>query len=142
MTTKSLTLMIGLGLLLVSGLACSFSASTANISSVKVGKDADVSAETDNFAARDTIYAVAVISNAAENLKVTGRLLAESVEGLESGPVPGAEKTLDMPNGGTAKFNFSAGENGFPPGKYKMEVLMKNEAGEQKDQKTVSFTVS
>jgi hypothetical protein len=47
-----------------------------------------------------------------------------------------------MPGAGTAKFNFSAGENGWPKGKYKMEVLMMNEAGEQKDQKTVSFTVS
>ena len=84
---------------------------------MKVGKDADVSTKTDNFAARDTIYAVAVISNASENLKVTGHLVAESVEGLESDPVPGAEKTLDMPGSGTAKFNFSAGENGFPPGK-------------------------
>lgn len=142
MTMKRWNLVFGLGLLLVTALACNFSASTANISSLKLGKDANLSAETDNFAAGDTLYAAAVISNASENLRVKGRVVAESVEGIQSGPVPGAEKTLDMPGSGTAKFNFTAGENGWPPGKYKMEVLMMNEAGEQKDQKTVSFTVS
>jgi hypothetical protein len=134
--------MLGLGLLLATVLACNFSASTANISSLKVGKDENVSAETNSFAPGDTVYAAAVISNASENLKVKGRLIADSVDGLQSGPVPGAEKTLDLPGSGTVKFNFSAGESGWPKGKYKMEVLMMNEAGEQKDQKTVSFTVS
>ncbi len=142
MTTKRWNLIFGLGLLLATVLACNFSASTANISSLKVGKDANVSAEADSFVPSDTVYAAAVISNASENLKVKGRVVAESVEGLQSGPVPGAEKTLDMNGSGTVKFNFSAGENGWPKGKYKMEVLMMNEAGEQKDQKTVSFTVS
>ncbi|HEY0005901.1 MAG TPA: hypothetical protein VGB17_14055 [Pyrinomonadaceae bacterium] len=137
-----MNLIFALGLLLVTALACNFSASTANISSLKIGKDANISTETETFAAGDTVYAAAVISNASEKLKVKGRLVADSVEGLQSGPVAGAEKTLEMEGGGTAKFSFTPGENGWPKGKYKMEVLMMNEAGEQKDQKTVSFTVS
>jgi hypothetical protein len=135
-------LAFGLGFIFVAVVACNFSATTANISSLKVGKDADVNTESDSFGPNDTIYAVAVISNASENLKVTGRLSAESVEGMDSGPIPGAEKTLDMKGGGTAKFNFTGGTNGWPKGKYKMEVLMKNEAGEEKDKKSATITVS
>jgi hypothetical protein len=142
MTTKRWNLIFGLGFLLCTVLACNFSASTANISSLKVGKDANLSAETDNFAAGDTIYAVAVISNASEKLKVKGRLVVDDVEGQQSGPIPGLEKTLDLPGSGTASFTFSPPSSGWPKGKYKMEVLMMNEAGEQKDQKTAGFTVS
>ncbi len=133
---------LGLGFIFVAAIACNFSATTANISSLKVGKDANVGKESDSFGPNDTIYAVAVISNASENLKVTGRLSAESVEGMDSGPIPGAEKTLDMQGAGTAKFNFTGGANGWPKGKYKLEVLMKNEAGEEKDQESVTVTVS
>jgi hypothetical protein len=142
MSTKRWNLIFSLGFLLATALACNFSASTANISSLKVGKDANISAETDTFAPGDTIYAAAVISNASEKLKVKGRLVVDDVEGQQSGPIPGLEKTLDLPGSGTANFTFSPPSAGWPKGKYKMEVLMMNEAGEQKDQKTASFTVS
>jgi hypothetical protein len=136
------SLAFGLGILFVAVVACNFSATTANISSLKVGKDADVGTESDTFGPNDTIYAVAVISNASENLKVTGRLSAESVDGMDSGPIPGAEKMLDMQGAGTAKFNFTGGTKGWPKGKYKMEVIMKNESGEEKDKKSATVTVS
>lgn len=140
MRTKRWNVGLAFGLLLAAVLGCNFSATTANISSVKVGKDADVGTEASTFAPSDTVYAVAIISNASENLKVKGRVLADNVEGLQSGPVPGAEKTIDLAGSGTVKFNFSAGE--WPKGTYKLEVTMMNEGGEQKDQKTVNFTVS
>jgi hypothetical protein len=134
--------MLGLGFLLVTALACSFSASTANISGLKIGKDKDVSQESSSFAAKDTVYAVATISNAPGAVKVKGRLVIEDVAGQQSGPIPGLEKTLDLPGSTTASFTFSPPTAGWPAGKYKLEVLMLNEAGEQKDQKTASFTVS
>ena len=133
---------LAIGILVIVSIACNYSATTANISSLKVGKDANVTSENDTFAPGDTIYAIATISNASEKLKVTGRLLAEDVEGLPQGLVPGAEDTVEMPGAGTAKFNFSAGQRGWPKGKYKVEILMKNEAGEQKDQKTATVSVS
>ncbi len=136
------SLVFPLGLLLFVVLACNFSASTANISSLKLGKDRDISQETSSFSPNDTIYVLATISNAPGAVKVTGRLVIESVEGEESGPIPGLEKTLELPGSSTATYSFSPPPNGFPKGKYKVEVLMLNEAGEQKDQKSASFTIS
>ncbi|MBC7930665.1 MAG: hypothetical protein H7Z38_08860 [Rubrivivax sp.] len=142
MQTKRWNLTFSLGFLLVVALACNYSASTANISDLKLGKDKDISQETSSFSAKDTVYALATISNAPGAVKVTGRLVIEEVAGQQSGPIPGLEKTLELPGSTTATFNFSPPTAGWPAGKYKMEVLMLNEAGEQKDQKAVSFTVS
>ena len=142
MQTKRWYLTAGLGLMLVCVYACSFSATTANISALKLGKDSSVSREASSFDTGDTIYGVAVISNAPGKIKVKGRLLAEEVEGQQSGPIPGLEKTLDLAGSGTATFTFSPATAGWPKGKYKLEVLMLNENGEQKDQKAASFSVS
>ena len=142
MRTHSWNLVLGLGLLLVAGLACNFSASTANISDLKLGKDQSASQATTTFAPSDTVYAVATISNAPGAVKVKGRLVIEDVAGEQSGPIPGLEKTLDLPSSGTATYTFTPPAAGFPKGKYKVEVMMLNEAGEQKDQKAVSFTVA
>jgi len=134
--------MLGLGLLLIVAFACKFSGSTANISGLKLGKEQSISHETSSFSPNDTVYAVADISNAPGKVKVTGRLVADSVEGLQSGPIPGLEKTLDLPGSGTATYTFSPPTAGWPKGKYKVEVILLNENGEQQDQKTASFTVS
>ena len=142
MLTKRGGLTLPFGLLLFAVVACNFSASTANISGLKLGKDQAVSQETNSFGAKDTVYAVATISNAPGAVKVTGRLVVEDVAGEKSGPIPGLEKTLNLPGSGTATFTFTPPPAGYPKGKYKVEVLMLNESGEQKDQKAASFTVS
>jgi hypothetical protein len=142
MRTKRWDLTLGLGVLLVTALACNFSASTANISSLKLSKDKGASTETGAFAAADTIYAVAVISNAPDKLKAKGRLSAVQVEGLDAGPIPGAETTLDLPGSATATFTFTPPPGGWPAGSYKVDVEMLNEGGEKKDEKSATFTVS
>jgi hypothetical protein len=142
MRNKRWDLALGLGLLIFVGLACNFSASTANISGLKLGKNEAVTSETSSFAASDTVYAVATISNAPGAVKVRGRLVISAVEGEESGPVPGLEKTIDLPGSGTATYTFSPPPSGWPKGKYKVEVIMLNENGEQKDQKSADFSVS
>ena len=131
-----------LGLLLAVGLACNFSASTANISGMKLGKDEKASTETSSFASGDTVYAVATVSNVPDKVKVKGRLVVEDVEGQTKGPVPGLEDTVELAGDGTATFNFTPPASGWPKGKYKVEVLMMNEAGEQKDQKSADFSVN
>ena len=135
-------LLLPLALLVFAAVACNFSASTANISDLKLGKDQTASQATTSFAPGDTVYAVATISNAPGAVKVKGRLAIESVEGEQSGPIPGLEKTLDLAGSGTATYTFSPPTAGFPKGKYKVEVFMLNEAGEQKDEKSASFTVN
>src|SRR5260370_3678244 len=133
---------ISLGLMFASGVACHFSVSTGNLSGLKLGKDKGASQQTTSFAADDTIYAVAEVSNAPSKVKVKGRLSFEDVPGQDTAPIPGLEKTLDLPGSGTATYTFSPPADGWPKGKYKMEVFMLNEDGEQKDQKAASFTVS
>ena len=135
-------LAVSLGVLVFVALACNFSASTANISDLKLGKDQAATQPTTTFAPSDTIYAVATISNAPGAVKVTGRLAIEDVEGEDKGPIPGLEKTLDLPGSGTATYTFTPPPSGFPKGKYKVEVLMLNEAGEKKDEKSATFTVN
>ncbi len=135
-------LVLGLGILIVVALACKFSATTASIGSVKLGKDKTASTETSKFGPSDTVYAVAEISHAAEKVKVKGRLAIEDVPGQKTGPVPGLEDEVELAGSGTATFTFTPPASGWPKGKYKIDILMMNEAGEQKDQKSASFTVS
>jgi hypothetical protein len=131
------TLLLSFGLLALLALACKFSASTANISSLKLGKDKSVNSETSTFSPNDTVYAVATIGNAPGKVKVKGRLVIEDAPG-EKGP----EDTVELPGSGTATFTFTPPSSGFPAGKYKIEITMMNEDGEQKDQKSASFSVS
>ena len=120
--------------------ACSFS--TAHISSLKIGKDRAVGQESSTFAPADAVYAVATVSNAPGKVKVKGQLAVEDVAGQKPGPVPGLEKTLDLEGSGTATFSFTPPPDGWPAGKYKIETIMLNEQGEEKDRKAASFSVS
>ena len=115
---------------------------TTNISSLKLSEDKAAGAEASAFTPSDTIYAVAAISNVSVKLKATGRLSAEQVEGMEASPIPGAETTLELPGAATATCPSTAPGCAWPPGKYRVSVLMLNEAGEQKDRKSATFTVS
>jgi hypothetical protein len=142
MGRNHLNALLGFGLLLSVVLACKFSATTANISGLKIGKDENVSSETSTFGPKDTIYAVANVSNVPGKVKVKGRLAIEDVPGQRSGPVPGLEDTVELSNSGTATFTFTPASAGWPKGKYKLEVLLLTETGEQKDEKSTTFTVS
>jgi len=135
MQTRSL-FVLSLGLLIALAVACKFSASTANISSLKLSKDKAASTEASTFAPNDTVYAVATISNAPGKVKVKGHLIPED------DPSNGPETTIDLSGSGTATFTFTPPPKGFPAGKYKIEVTLMDEGGEQKDQKSENFTVS
>jgi hypothetical protein len=137
MRTPRSILVVSLGLLIVVALACKYSASTANISGLKIGKDKSVTTETSTFGPNDTVYAVATISNNPGKVKVKGRLVPEDNPG-DKWP----DDTVELPSSGTAIFTFTPPASGLPPGKYKLEVIMSNEDGEQKDQKSATISVS
>ena len=86
MRTTRWNLTLGLGLVLIANMACNFSVSTANMSSLKLGKDKTVTQEASSFSPGDTIYAVATISNAPGKVKVKGRLSFEDVPGEQTQP--------------------------------------------------------
>src|ERR1700694_3184668 len=119
MRTNRLNLALASGLLAIAVLACS--ASTANLSSLKLSTDKSGSPESSTFGPTDTIYAVGTVSNAPGKVKVKGRLVIEDVPGQQAGPAPGLEKTLELPSSGTATYTFTPPPDGWPKGKYKVE---------------------
>ena len=140
MTKSRLSFVIATGLLLAVVLACNVS--TANLSSVKISKDKTASSETSSFGPNDTVYAVGTVANAPGKVKVKGLLAFEDVEGQKQGPIPGLEKTLELEGSGTATYTFSPPPDGWPKGKYKIEVILLDDAGAEKDKKSGTFSVS
>lgn len=113
------------------------------ISEFKIGKTKDVAQPAKDFAAGDTLYGTARIDNPPKDGKVTGRLVIVDVEGQQPGPIPGLETTLDL--GGamnSADFTFTPPTNGWPNGKYQMEVVLVDGTGAEKDKKTADLTTS
>ena len=132
---------LALGVLLAVLLACS--ATTANISSLKVSTDEQGKNEAKSFKPSDKVYAVAQISNNGGKVQAKFRILFDDVDGQEAGTlVQGAEKTLDIEGNRPAIFWITLPASGFDNGRYKVEVNMLTESGEQKDQKTATFEVS
>lgn len=140
MRTTRLNCALGLGLLVIAALACS--ASTANLSSLKLSTDKSGNPEASTFSPNDTVYGVATVSNAPGKVKVKGRLVADDVEGLKAGPIEGLEKTLELTGSGTATYTFTPPPQGWPKGKYKVETILMDDDGKEKDTKTASFSVS
>jgi hypothetical protein len=132
---------LALGLLLGAVLACS--ATTANISSLKLSSDEEGKNEAKSFKPGDKVYATAQISNNPGKIQTKFRILFDEVEGQNSGTlVEGAEKTLDIEGSRPAIFWITLPNRGFQNGRYKLEVTMLNESGEQKDQETATFDVA
>lgn len=140
MAKSRLNFAITTGLLLVVILACN--ASTANLSSLKISKDKGASSESSSFGPNDTVYAVGTVSNAPGKVKVKGLLAFEDVEGQKQGPIPGLEKTLELEGSGTATYTFTPPPDGWPKGKYKIEVILMDDSGAEKDKKSGTFSVS
>ena len=131
---------VAAGLLLLVLLACNLS--TVRLSSLKIGKDKAVSSESSTFEPNQTVYVIGEVSNAPGKVKVKGLLAIEDVEGQKPGPIPGLEKTLELDGSGTATYSFTPPPEGWPKGKYKIEVTLMDDSGAQKDQKSETFTVS
>jgi hypothetical protein len=139
MKTK-FSFLLATGLFIAVVLACS--ATTANISSLKVSTDEEGKNESKSFEPGDKVYAVATISNNVGKVKAKFRILYDSVTGETAGEVvQGAEKTLDIEGSRPAIFWVTLPPSGFKNGQYKFEVSMLTESGEQKDQKTATFEV-
>ena len=128
------------GVMLLVLLACNLS--TVRLSSLKIGKDKAVSSESSTFEPNQTVYVIGEVSNAPGKVKVKGLLAIEDVEGQKPGPIPGLEKKLELDGSGTATYSFTPPPEGWPKGKYKIEVTLMDDSGAQKDQKSATFTVS
>lgn len=131
---------IALGVLLLAGLACSFS--TANLSEIKFDKDKSAGNPTTRFDPEDEVFAITAVNNAGGANKVKFRLLFDDVEGAKSGTVAyKVEKELKTDGSQKVWLNFGV-PNGFVPGTYKVEAVLTDESGKELDRKTADFTVT
>jgi hypothetical protein len=74
---------------------------------------------------------------------VKWQLIAEKVQGqAENFHVPALDKSFDVPNSGDATYTLTPPPAGWPAGKYRIEVGMFIESGEEKDHKNITFTVA
>ena len=141
MKTNRWNFALAVGLFLGALLACH--ATTAHIGSLKVATDEEGKNEAKSFKPGDKVYAVAQISNNPGKVQAKFRILYDDVKGQQSGEVvEGAEKTLDIDGSRPAIFWITLPGRGFNNGRYKVEVSMLTENGQQKDQKSSTFDVS
>jgi hypothetical protein len=120
-------------------IGCNFS--SANMSSLTTSTDKEGKNSASSFKAGDTLYATATISNNPGKVKVTTYLVAEDAEGMSKGDtVKGSEVTVELDGSGVSNYSLPINE-ALPPGKYKLQADMINDAGEKKDSKTAEIKI-
>ena len=115
--------------------ACSFSASTANISDAKMATDKDGKHPTKVFSPKDTFYCLARLNNAPKDTTVRAVWTAVKVEGAK----PNTKIDEAKAKGGSSQLRFNLTNNDpWATGKYEVELYL-NDA--KKPTKTLSFEV-
>ena len=115
--------------------ACSFSASTANISDAKMATDEDGKNPTKVFSPDDTFYCVAQLNNAPKDTTVRAVWTAVKVEGAK----PNTKIDEAKAKGGSSQLQFNLTNNDpWLPGKYEVELYLDDA---KKPTKTLSFEV-
>lgn len=129
---------------LAAGLAgCSFSVTTAHLDSLSIAKDKAGKVPSNTFGPHDQIHARATVANVPSKVTLKWQLITEQVDGQpHDAPVSALDMTVDLPSDGSSSYDLSPPEDGWPVGKYRIEVRMLVESGEQKDQKIAPFTVN
>ena len=115
--------------------ACSFSASTANISDAKMATDKDGKHPTKVFSPKDTFYCVANLKNAPDDTKVKAVWTAVKVQNTK----PNTEIDEAKTTSGSGQLQFNLTNDGpWPTGKYEVELYL-NDA--KKPTKKLAFEV-
>ena len=115
--------------------ACSFSASSANISSAKMAKDQDGEKPTKTFSPDEPFYCIAELSNAPDGTKVRAVWIAVKAEGAD--PNTRIDEAKTTSGSGQLQFNLT-NEGPWPTGDYKVDLYL-NDA--KKPTKTLTFKV-
>lgn len=112
------------------------SVSTANMSSLTTSKDKDGKEAATSFKAGDTIYAKAEISNNPGKVKVKFSLADPTGKAMSGGDV-----SVDIDGDGAATYTLPT-TAALPAGSYKLTADMINDAGEKKDSKSATLTMT
>jgi len=133
MNRNRLKVFLAISSLLLVMVACSFSASTANIKDVKMARDYDGNDPTTTFAQDEVFYCVVELANAPDDTVIKASWVAVDVEGAE--PNTFIDETELSTGSGTVHFELS--NNGlWPLGKYAVQLYLNGEL-----EQTVEFTV-
>jgi hypothetical protein len=122
-----------LTILMLSSLACGFSASTANIKDAWTSRDYDGNEPTTVFAQDEVFYCVVDLANAPDDTTVKAAWTAVQVEGVEPNLfIDEAELTS-----GSASLHFELSNNNlWPKGTYKVDLYLNDELD-----RTLEFSV-
>jgi hypothetical protein len=115
--------------------ACSFSASSANISSAKMATDKDGKHPTKTFSPDQPFYCIAELSNAPNDTKVRAVWTAVKAEGAD------ANTKIDEASAtsGSGQLQFTLSNQGsWPTGDYKVDLYLNNA---KEPTKTLEFRV-
>jgi hypothetical protein len=115
--------------------ACSFSASTANISAAKMASDEEGNNPTKVFSPDDTFYCIAELSNAPEDTTVKAVWTAVDVEGVE--PNTKIDEVSTTQGSGQLVFDLT-NDGPWPVGEYKVDLFLNDE---QEPARTLEFKV-
>ena len=115
--------------------ACSFNASTANISSAKMATDKDGKNPTKTFSPDQPFYCIVELSNAPDDTKVRAVWTAVKAEGAD--PNTKIDEAEATSGSGQLQFNLS-NQGPWPTGDYKVDLYL-NDA--KQPTKTLEFQV-
>jgi hypothetical protein len=115
--------------------ACSFSASTANISEAKMARDPEGKNPTRVFSPDETFYCAAELSNAPDDTTVRALWTAVDVEGAN----PNTKIDEVSTTGGSGQLQFDLTNDGpWPVGEYRVELFLNDQ---QEPTRTLKFEV-
>jgi hypothetical protein len=115
--------------------ACSFSASTANISEAKMARDEEGNHPTKVFSPDDTFYCIAELSNAPDDTTLKALWIAVDVEGEK----PNLKIDEVSTTGGSGQLTFDLTNDGpWPGGEYKVDLFLNDE---KEPTRTLEFEV-
>jgi hypothetical protein len=128
-------------LALVAG--CSFSFTTAHITSFVISSDKEGVHAATSFAPGDPIFAKVAIGNAPGKVTLKWGLTADKVVGLaEHSPLPEVDTTYELPRDGTSTYSLTPPPTGWPAGTYSVHVSMLDDSGAEKDKRSGTITVA
>lgn len=133
MAKKNIRIFVVLPVLMLLTLACSFSASTANIADAYMARDEAGDDRTDVFTPTDEFHSIVKLANAPDDTEVKATWYAVEVEGIDPNSQI-AEFTLQTGDA-TIPFNLT-NDNPWPAGSYKVDISLNGEV-----KKTLEFKV-
>jgi hypothetical protein len=126
--------------------ACQFSFSTARIVDAQMSKQVNEKKEAINpttvFEATDKIHCVVRLGNAPSSTKIRAQWFAVNAQGQKPNEKLDETTMDEIGSNNIIDFYYTPPADGLPPGEYKVDIYLNpKDAGENKPEKTVNFTV-